>query len=64
MNLKLWFLIKSGYYIVPSPSTALALGMYGVLGASFFSPSRIYSFSTPQTLNLEFSFPKPSKYII
>ena len=23
INLKLWFLIKSGYYIVPSPSTAL-----------------------------------------
>ena len=23
MNLKPWFLIKSGYYIVPSPSTAL-----------------------------------------
>jgi hypothetical protein len=22
-NLNLWFLIKSGYYIVPSPSTAL-----------------------------------------
>ena len=25
INLKLWFLIKSGYYIVPSPSTALDL---------------------------------------
>ena len=24
-NLKTWFLIKSGYYIVPSPSTTLAL---------------------------------------
>ena len=23
MNLKPWFLIKNGYYIVPSPSTAL-----------------------------------------
>jgi hypothetical protein len=26
VNLKLWFLIKSGYYIVPSPSTALMKG--------------------------------------
>ena len=50
VNLKSWFLIKSRYYIVPSPSTAL-LYVFTVYLFAFFSREVVVTYHVSQLLS-------------
>ena len=59
MNLKLQFLIKSGYYIVPSPSTALMLSKTVVavvidVVLTSFSSTTHFNFASHRTMEAKF----------
>ena len=59
MNLKLLFLIKSGYYIVPSPSTALMLSKTVVaividVVLTSFSSTTHFNFASHRTMEAKF----------
>ena len=60
MNLKLQFLIKCGYYVEPSPSTALMLSktvvavVIDVVLTSFSSYTTHFNFASHRTMEAKF----------